>query len=191
MNAWWQMWAGLFSGDTCNWVIEECLKLTPRQGHIGFGSEGARTDKKFRLSTVRWVPRKPPMTTMWDRMEELFREANFNAFGFDLSCLREVQFTEYKAHPDGEQGHYKWHEDLNWTAKGPHARKLSIVIQLSKPDDYEGGDLQLKHEPPDPVVLRTRGTAIVFPSFHLHQVTPVSRGTRYSLVAWHEGPNFR
>ena len=39
--------------------------------------------------------------------------------------------------------------------------------------------------------LRNRGTIIVFPSFLEHQVTPVTKGTRYSLVQWYSGPDWR
>jgi len=191
MNAWWQMWPRLFSQNTCEWVIREGLKLKPEQGKIGHGGTVAKVDNEFRLSTIRWVPNKGPFAMMWTRMNELVQEANFNAFGFDLSMLREVQFTEYQARPDGRQDRYKWHEDLNWTAPAPNCRKLSIVIQLSDPGVYQGGDLQLQNEPPDAATLRERGTVIVFPSFHKHQVTPVTDGTRYSLVGWFEGPNFR
>jgi PKHD-type hydroxylase len=31
----------------------------------------------------------------------------------------------------------------------------------------------------------------LFPSWSLHRVTPVTKGTRYSLVAWVSGPRFR
>lgn len=191
MNAWWQMWSGHFSAHTCDWVIKEGLKLPPEEGRIGHGGRTPVENNEIRLSTIRWVPRKNPFSMMWDRMEELFREANYNAFGFDLSVLREVQFTEYQARPDGRMDRYKWHEDLNWTVNTPHRRKLSIVIQLSDSGDYEGGDLQLQRDPPNAEQLRVRGTVIVFPSFHFHQVTPVTKGVRYSLVGWHEGPAFR
>jgi len=190
MNAWWQLWSGLFSPKTCDWIISEGLKLPSQPGMVGHGHETVRNENK-RLSTIRWVKREGRLAQIWDRSVELFQEANYNAFGFDLSTLREMQFTEYQARPGGQQDYYTWHEDLTWATNTPYQRKLSLVIQLSDPADYDGGDLQLQQEPPERRHLRTRGTAIVFPSFHSHQVTPVTRGTRYSLVAWHEGPNFR
>ena len=66
-----------------------------------------------------------------------------------------------------------------------------MSIQLSDSDDYEGGDLELMFRE-EPVKLdRTRGTLVAFPSFMLHRVTPVTRGTRWSLVAWITGPRWR
>ena len=73
-------------------------------------------------------------------------------------------------------------------------RKLSMVIQLSDPKDYEGGILEIhanEHYPPPPDELKRRGTIVVFPSFLRHRVIPVTKGVRYSLVAWIEGPHFR
>ena len=35
-----------------------------------------------------------------------------------------------------------------------------------------------------------KGTVIVFPSAILHRVTPVTKGARYSLVQWYNGPDF-
>jgi PKHD-type hydroxylase len=38
---------------------------------------------------------------------------------------------------------------------------------------------------------RARGTLVAFPSYLLHRVTPITSGTRKSLVAWVSGPVFR
>jgi PKHD-type hydroxylase len=82
----------------------------------------------------------------------------------------------------------RWHTDF---AGIRPLRKLSISIQLSAPEDYEGGDLELLYgHQPEPMA-RARGAFIVFPSFMLHRVTPVTRGTRWSLVAWILGTRWR
>jgi PKHD-type hydroxylase len=39
--------------------------------------------------------------------------------------------------------------------------------------------------------IREKGSVIVFPSFIWHRVTPVTAGTRYSLVNWNLGFPFR
>lgn len=76
-------------------------------------------------------------------------------------------------------------------------RKLSVTISLSDPADYDGGNLQFDLGPHRPdryhtcEEIRPRGSVIVFPSHIYHQVTPVTRGTRYSLVAWSLGRPFR
>ena len=38
---------------------------------------------------------------------------------------------------------------------------------------------------------REKGTIIIFPSFILHRVTPITKGTRESMVGWVSGPPYR
>jgi PKHD-type hydroxylase len=76
-------------------------------------------------------------------------------------------------------------------------RKLSVTISLSDPSEYKGGNLRFDFGPHRKdryhtcKEIRPRGSMIVFPSHIQHQVTPVTFGTRYSLVAWNLGKPFR
>jgi PKHD-type hydroxylase len=70
-------------------------------------------------------------------------------------------------------------------------RKLSLVVQLSNPSDYSGGDLQIRSGHGEATVSKTQGTVIVFPSYLLHQVTPVTGGLRESLVLWSGGNSYK
>ena len=87
-----------------------------------------------------------------------------------------------------DSGFYDWHTDF---AGITPRRKLSISVQLSRPEDYDGGDLELLFTSSPYKAARERGKFIVFPSFCLHRVTPVTRGTRWSLVAWVLGTRWR
>ena len=76
--------------------------------------------------------------------------------------------------------------------------KLSITVSLSDPRDYEGGFLEFAvphHEPTKCEFIKARqamprGSIIVFPSYTWHRVTPVTSGTRLSLVQWNLGPGY-
>lgn len=76
-------------------------------------------------------------------------------------------------------------------------RKLSCTISLNDPSEYDGGNLKFDLGPHrtdryyECTEIRKRGSIIVFPSHLYHQVTPVTRGTRYSLVCWNLGNPFR
>jgi PKHD-type hydroxylase len=78
-------------------------------------------------------------------------------------------------------------------------RKLSATISLVDGDTYEGGDLEfdLRNSSDGSAVIRKsditrkKGSIIVFPSFLYHRVTPVFKGTRYSLVVWCSGEPFK
>lgn len=171
-------------------IIEQGLKVPDTSGSIGLG-QGNRVNDDYRRSRVRWLDR---VTEQWSplaaKMEHAFRRSNHAAFGFDLGYFHEIQFTEYDAKYEGK---YDWHEDIFWVSNKSTCshRKLSMVVQLTDPAQYTGGDLELKEQPPEKSKLRSQGTVIVFPSFLEHRVTPVTVGKRYSLVSWYEGPPFR
>ena len=62
-------------------------------------------------------------------------------------------------------------------------RFLSISVQLSGEESYEGGQLQVGSFD----ATRRLGAAVVFPSWALHKVRPVLSGIRVSLVGWIRG----
>jgi PKHD-type hydroxylase len=106
---------------------------------------------------------------------------NFNLTGFG----EPLQLTNYD---NTDNGMYSWHQDFGGTV----SRKLSLVLQLSDPADYEGGNLELNAGGYEPIrIEKRRGLLVAFPSWQVHQVTPVTQGTRQSLVAWVTGPRFR
>lgn len=95
-----------------------------------------------------------------------------------IGRMEKIQLAIYD---ESDQGFYRWH--LDW-GPGAQYRKISISIPLNDPEEYDGGALEFNYTG-DPVpVLQKKGLAIVFPSFLMHRVTPVTRGRRYSLVAW-------
>ena len=106
----------------------------------------------------------------------------FDVTDFGTGC----QIAHYSSE---DQGHYDWHMDLG-TGRFS-MRKISISVQLSAADDYEGGDLEFHLSGLDRVKMRQQGTLIAFASFLEHRITPVTRGERFSLVAWVDGPPYR
>lgn len=190
MQELWQLWRNRFGPDECQRIINTAIHLPVSEGAVGTDAS-RRTDETYRRSKVRWLSRQDPgWQPLFTRLDDLFQQSNNRAFGFDLTYFSEIQFTEYSA---DYAGTYDWHEDTSWVKpKQPAShRKLSLVLQLSDPRDYDGGDLELDQSSPDPHKLRSRGAVLVFPSFLRHRVTPVTRGVRYSLVTWYEGPHFR
>ena len=71
-------------------------------------------------------------------------------------------------------------------------RKLSFILQLSDPDDYEGGEVQFMSGDGNTYFApKTRGTVIVFDSRTPHRVKKVISGHRKSLVGWVVGPRWK
>ena len=119
-------------------------------------------------------------------IQQFFWMANQH-FQFNLSWNGLIYENRYS--PDN--GNHNWHRDEQFITTGPH-RKLSMVIQLTDPNDYEGGNFEFVPEIPKPTenTLRQRGTVLVFPSYIKHRAAPVTKGQRSSLAAWVEGPGF-
>jgi PKHD-type hydroxylase len=119
-------------------------------------------------------------------------------YGFELHGLDPADPPAVMRYREG--GHFDWHLDNAAGFAPVNSRKLSFTLQLSPPEAYEGGDLEIApwadslgvH--PDAArraVARQQGQLIVFPSFLCHRVLPVTRGTRHALVGWLHGPPFR
>ena len=149
---------------------------------------GHNRDPNLRRAKLVWLDEVDSMGWVMERLIEVVRTANRNWFDFDLSEFAESpQIASYDA---SDSGHFTWHSDIG---DGPMARKrkLTLVAQLCKPGSYDGGDLEVMPGAHIIASNRTQGSITIFPSFHLHQVTPVTRGTRHSLTVWAHGPKFR
>lgn len=185
MKYWCHTTKNLFTVGECLNIRNEALKLPPQQATIGHGGKSI-VDTSFRTSTVRWVnPTDPKFHYAHVKIAQEVLRANSINYGFDVSGPLEYQFTEYS----GENSGYNEHQDNDWFTQQPFDRKLSVVVPLSLPDEFEGGRLtfDLKEQPE---ALNT-GDVIIFPSFLKHRVEPLHGGTRYSIVAWWTGPTFR
>lgn len=123
---------------------------------------------------------------VYDAAWKIAKKAN-EKYRFDIKPIREqIQLSMYD---ESIQGFYTWHPDCNIYNM---SRKISMSIPLSSPAEYVGGELQFMIGGEVPMtVAQPKGGVIVFPSYELHRVTPVSKGRRYSLVVWVGGPNWR
>jgi PKHD-type hydroxylase len=152
------------------------------------GLVGKTTSHDLRRADLAWLDDLPGAAPVMDRLIRLVAQANRDAFDIDLADFAEsAQIARYGAE---RAGHFGWHSDIG---KGTHAsrRKLTVVVQVSDPGDYDGGTLELWPDANITTAPRGRGTAVLFPSFVLHRVTPVTRGVRWSLTLWAHGPAYR
>jgi PKHD-type hydroxylase len=139
----------------------------------------------YRKSEIAWIGDNDDTRWLFEKMADLCKIANKNMWNFDIWGYQDgFQYTVYY----GDGGHYDWHADLG---PGISNRKISCVLQLSDPGEYEGGDLQMNPGGNILTVPKGLGTLCFFPSFLLHRVTPLNGGVRKSLVNWFCGANFR
>jgi len=171
-------WNNAFSKEECKKIINIAIN----KGLI----QATTTEKSnVRNSKISWLYAADEMKWVFRRVTDIALNLNERFFKFDLFGLNEgFQFTNYKA-PSGKYGK---HVDRSINIV---VRKLSISIQLTDPKEYKGGDLYLYDGEDGVLMNKTQGTLIMFPSYVLHEVMPVTKGERNSLVTWITGKPFK
>jgi len=168
---------------------------------------GRSSNKNKRNSQNTWIP-----TSHWVAgfLWHYVQRANRENFLYDLRNIdgESLQYTRYEA---GQ--FYGWHNDAGLAIQyKPQSvgssseglandfvnenielvRKLSFSLQLSDPDDYEGGNVQIMDESGiSHFVPRKKGAIVLFDSRAQHRVLKVTKGTRKSIVGWTVGPRWR
>ena len=176
--AWWE---DAFTREQLDW-LQQKAKEASESAQVG----GGEVNDKIRRSELNWLHKDPERTWVFETLANVASSLNADYFGLELTGFGEpIQLTNYHA---ARQGTYVWHQDFGSSGI---SRKLSMVLQLSDPSEYEGGELQLLTRKEPTSVQKKRGLITVFPAWTLHQVTPVTRGTRQTLVAWVSGPAFK
>jgi PKHD-type hydroxylase len=165
--------AALSAAD-CARIIEEGLALPQAAGEIT-APERARD---ARNSTIALFPNDAKHGWLIERVAAVVGGINARAWQFAIEGMQPLQFSAY-----GPGQYYDWHMDLGSEAVLAR-RKLSVSFLLNDPAEYEGGDLELQIGGESVTATRRRGVATVFPSFLMHRVKAVTKGVRYSLVAW-------
>ena len=177
------------SPDICNKIIE-IGKLNFEDAKVGDGANGV-LNKNIRESQVSWLDKPLKYLDVIHPVEKLIADINNRFYGFNLFGHENYQITKYN---EKNKGKYDPHLDGVYDDVPIDAvvRKLSVSIQLTSADYYEGGNLVFPDDKHSFNVedAKEQGTAIFFPSYLNHGVEPVTKGTRYSLVCWSFGPNF-
>ena len=169
--------------------------VTPRPG------EDRGKIKDYRKVDARWCHTADWVASfMWGYIDRINREN----FEYDLTCLAFHEVHHLTYYPGYQYG---WHQDdvlMTATRPGPvswegidllnqeYVRKLSFSLQLSHPDEYTGGGVQLIEQPATSWIMpKERGTLCVFDSRTTHRVLPIKTGVRKCLVGWALGPKWR
>ena len=167
---------------------------------------GDKYNKDVRNSRNCWIP-----SNHWigGFLWHYISRANRENFLYDITNIDQesIQYTRYE---EGE--YYGWHIDsglsthyqplskdddksksIDFTYTNIESvRKLSFAVQLSDPDDYEGGNVQFMNEKQQSYFApRTKGTIMLFDSRTPHRVLKVTKGVRKSLVGWCVGPRWK
>lgn len=141
----------------------------------------------IRRSRVLWLPQNREHAPIYQLVFDIVNRLNAQVFGLELLGVDEpFQVATYTAE---EEGFYGWHVDIG-PGRLAH-RKLSLVVPLSDPKSYSGGEFEVFYDEAPKQIEMPLGRVLLFPSYLLHRVRPVTRGVRRSLVLWIAGPPFR
>ena len=179
LHAWWN--DGFTSRE-----IKDIISIGEDYAQSDGTVDDGKTIDGIRKSKVAWLNNNQRTGWLYERLAFIARNINGQFFDLDLyGFVEDFQYTVY-----GDDGdHYTWHMDKGGISISP--RKLSLVVQLSDPSDYDGGDLEIFTGTTAKTLEKKRGIIHAFPSYVMHRVTPVARGIRKTLVVWVAGPKFR
>lgn len=210
-----------FTPQEVNQIHAVASKYELEDSMIGLNSEDpddrsnralGNLDSRIRQSKNIWLAPEIMPGELEQKLVDGINMANMEA-GWNLhwDWQERHQYTTYEHRPDASVtgDFYTWHLDSSDRpqSEGGRIRKLSSTVQLSDPEDYEGGDFDYieyhgifdrldiydtvidigNFKKPIPFSAKAKGSLIVFPSDTYHQVTPVTRGVRKSLVSWFHG----
>jgi len=176
-------WDNAITPKRCKEIIKSA-KGTFEEAGIGDDEGSERLDYERRKTLIHWS-NEPDL---YDMTNYFGNSANKSGkWGLEHSAVESIQIGKY---PKG--GHYNWHVDgLGITTHNTpdnkllngKTRKISFVLWLN--DNFEGGEFEFHNSHiKDNVIIPSIGTIICFPSWVMHRVKRVTKGTRYSAVSW-------
>jgi len=177
-------------GATCPFVYadgvfteQELDKIDCIVGGLELTDAGTQIyNENYRNSLVSFFDSNDETNWIFNKLVHVVHQLNSKYYRFNLSVMDSIQYAFYDSEFGGK---YDWHHDYN-EGLFP-SRKLTVVVQLSEPEEYDGGILEIF---PDSQVEKKRGLVCMFPSYAYHRVTPIVSGKRKVLVAWIWGPPF-
>lgn len=207
------------SPKICDDILEYGKKHQAEMAVTGGVENVIKTKGKLDKKDIKNIQKKRKSDIVWMNDRWIYKEIHpfihdanrLAGWNFDWDWSESCQFTKY-----GVGQYYGWHcdswdqpysrpqnADGTWPMDHGKIRKLSVTISLVDPNEYVGGNLEFDFRnsmdtewkkgktTKECIEIRPRGSIIVFPSFVWHRVTPVTKGTRYSLVIWNLGYPFR
>lgn len=174
-----------FTEEECSEILKMLEDSYPTSAFVGGTKQNSKIARSIRSAEIYMLENDHENRWIYEKISNVVSIINARHFDFEISGITHpMQLISYSA--DQEiKGHYDWHTD---TGPGePSTRKISLVVQLSDPKDYDGCELVINNHGTEVTATHERGSIHMFPSYMLHKVSPISRGNRYSLVVWIHG----
>ena len=195
----------IFTSNECKDIIKIALNnWTEEEGTISNFKE----DLDWRNTTLFFPSEAAKKSDWFKKISDNIMSFNKDSYGFDISGMVEppcmMRYMAPDINPNKKVGKYDWHMDIG-PSSIPCTRKLSYSILLNV-GKYKGGELEfhlgkgvevsdsemsIQSSRPNQTGADALGSMILFPSYLVHRVLPVTKGTRYAIVGWMNGDSFR
>lgn len=166
--------------EICDYIISSLKDNEYDKGRIN----STNINEKVRNVLVQYIPQSNWISSL---VHYYGFDANKSNFNYAIGDVSAAQFLKY------EPGmFYRVHADTSYNPDNEgYYRKLTVIVNLTDPSDFEGGEFVLFNDGLTPIRLKAeKGTVFVFPSYLNHKISPIKEGIRYSIVGWIMGPPF-
>ena len=173
-------WRNGFTPEEVDRIIDLEKLQQFEKGQVGLNTN-APAPTEIRNSDISWIHPDQHSDWVFQRIASITSVVNYDHFMLDIDGIEAFQYTKY-----GPDQHYTWHYDmeLGWQK---WIRKLSLVVMLSDPSEYDGGEFEIiTNGNLDDVksFKPSKGDIVYFASWMPHRVAPVTSGIRRTLVGW-------
>lgn len=168
----------LFSTEDCKDILSTCVEELWLQSTV-IGDSNLHQSKRQKL-------RGDTAGFPFLNIREVTKGANDEIYDFSLLGIIDQDFPQVFKYSEGD--YYKMHLELNPMAP---SRKITFIINLNDPNEYEGGDIEFLNINADSSLLKEQGSCLIFPSYIPYSITPITKGNKYVLVGHIHGALFK
>jgi PKHD-type hydroxylase len=177
----WYFYKNFYSTDEC-YQLSNLLDNCPTGGSDVPAVDVLKTAK---VNTIKWLVAKDFLKSL----EGVAHYTNKELFGYNLYNFQDQDMINYNTYHCDDRGEYGWHKDVELDKI--YDLKLTVIANIST-EPYTGGQFEFfMNEPVHIKELDQPGSVLIFPSFYVHRVLPVTSGVRKTVSLWIPGPNFR
>lgn len=170
--------AELFSNDECNQIVTNCIEDLWLDARVVGNADLHRAKRQKLRGEVQAFP--------FENIRTVTKQANDEIYDFKLLGIIDQDFPQVYNYSTGD--YYGWHLDINPMAS---TRKISFIINLSDPIEYEGGDIEFLNTDSINSDINQRGSILIFPSFLPYRIKEVTKGSKLIVVGHIHGAIFR
>jgi len=165
----------------CEMIIRDARVIGMKRAPV-LAKDGTNVKSRTRTCASCWLPRAAHFQWIYNYLAAVVDQVNTEHYRFDVMDMQNLQVLRYRPLQK-----FDWHFD---TFDGSD-RKLTCVINLSRPEEYIGGGLRVAGDWDGVEKSTHQGSANFFPTWVKHRAVAPIWGTRWALVAWITGPQWK